>query len=505
MEREFTMLPGEYWWGGAVNSGHLMPLDASAQITLDPDKGRENDQFAPLFVSSKGRYIWSERPFVLTAGQGKISCRGAGEILLAEGFENLRGAYLAACRAHFPFSPALPDARFFTHPQYNTWIELGTEQTTDNILRYAQGILAHGLPAGILMIDGGWQEDYGTFEFNKRKIPDPAQLIYDLHQMGFAVMVWVSPIVASAGTQYKMLRNKGYLLRDAAGEIAIRRWWSGYSAVLDLSNPEAAAWYHGQLRGLMARYGVDGFKFDAGDVYFYADDDQAFRPMLAREQTQVFNEVGTQYPLNEFRAAWKAGGTPIVARLHDKYHSWTDYGLNTLIPHTLLQGLLGYAYCCPDMVGGGILDCFQGGKKMDEELFVRWAQANCYMGMMQMSVSPWRVLSEENAALVVDALKRHGELGETLYALARRAAETGEPITRHMAYAFPDEHLEQVNGQFMLGDDLLVAPVLEKGAKVKRVYLPQGEWQGFDGKRYQGAGWMELPVTLRDIPTFRRV
>ena len=156
------------------------------------------------------------------------------------------------------------------------------------------------------------------------------------------------------------------------------------------------------------------------------------------------------------------------------------------------------------MVGGGILDCFQGGKKMDEELFVRWAQANCYMGMMQMSVSPWRVLSEENAALVVDALKRHGELGETLYALARRAAETGEPITRHMAYAFPDEHLEQVNGQFMLGDDLLVAPVLEKGAKVKRVYLPQGEWQGFDGKRYQGAGWMELPVTLRDIPTFRR-
>ena len=82
MEREFTMLPGEYWWGGAVNSGHLMPLDASAQITLDPDKGRENDQFAPLFVSSKGRYIWSERPFVLTAGQGKISCRGAGEILL---------------------------------------------------------------------------------------------------------------------------------------------------------------------------------------------------------------------------------------------------------------------------------------------------------------------------------------------------------------------------------------------------------------------------------------
>ena len=321
-----------------------MPLTAQSVLTLDPDRGRENDQFAPLYVSSMGRYLWSERPFVLEAKAGRVECRGTGEILLEEGFGDLRGAYLAACRAHFPFTGTLPDRRFFTQPQYNTWIELGTDQTTENILRYARGILAHGLPAGILMIDGGWQEDYGVFEFHKGKIPDPAYLMYELHRMGFGVMIWTSPIVGSAGTHYKRLRDKGYLLLDKDGEIAIRKWWSGYSAVLDLSNPEAAEWYHGELHRLMDCYGVDGYKFDAGDVYFFQDSDRSHVPMLAREQTAVFNEVGSHYSLNEFRAAWKFGGQPIVARLHDKYHSWNDFGLNTLIPHTLLQGLLGYAY-----------------------------------------------------------------------------------------------------------------------------------------------------------------
>lgn len=71
------------------------------------------------------------------------------------------------------------------------------------------------------MIDEGWQQDYGVFEFNKTKIPDPARLIYDLHQMGFAVMLWVTPNVACAGPHYYPLRDKGYLLRDKDGKIAI--------------------------------------------------------------------------------------------------------------------------------------------------------------------------------------------------------------------------------------------------------------------------------------------
>ena len=125
------------------------------------------------------KYWESEAADTLRAENGVMTCEGADEAVLSEGHGDLKGAYLAACAAHFPFTGTLPDQRFFTQPQYNTWIELGTDQTTDNILRYARGILEHGLPAGILMIDGGWQEDYGVWRFHPGRFPDPAGMVKD--------------------------------------------------------------------------------------------------------------------------------------------------------------------------------------------------------------------------------------------------------------------------------------------------------------------------------------
>ena len=504
MKKQYLILPGEYWWGGCVNQGYLMPFSQKSTCKFDPDEGQQNDQFAPFFVSSKGRYIWSERPFILRVEAGTIICEGKEEILLKDGYVTLRDAYLAACHAHFPFTNSLPDKRFFTQPQYNTWIELGTEQTTDNILRYAKEILEHDLPAGILMIDEGWQQEYGTFELNKTKIPDPAKLIYELHQMGFSVMLWVTPNVVCAGTQYCQLRDKNYLLRDKNGKVAIREWWTGFSAVLDLSNPDARSRYHGELKRLQKCYGVDGFKFDAGDAYFYRDDDQTQLSLLAREQTAVFNSIGTEYAFNEFRAAWKYGGQPIVSRLHDKYHRWEGFGLDTLIPHTFVQGILGYVYGCPDMVGGGMIDSLKE-KEIDEELFVRWAQANAFMSMMQMSLSPWRVLREENSARVIAALKLHAALGEEIYALAKNASITGEPIVRPMEYVFPNFGFEMVKDQFMLGNRYLIAPVLVPHETERRVILPDGFWQGWNGQKYIGGRTINVRVTMDDLPYFTLV
>lgn len=503
---KFEILEDEYWWGGSVNKGHEMPYSRESQAEITFVGGGEGDQFAPLMLSSKGRYIWSEEVFHGKIEDGAIEIEGVGEIELCAGFENLRGAYLAAMKKHFPFLGCMPDELFWRVPQYNTWMELGTNQTSENILNYAKAILENGLPAGVLMIDGGWQEDYGVYdEFNRRKIPDPKALFDELHSLGFKVMVWVSPIVASAGVRYKELRDKGYLIRQADGEIAVRKWWSGYSAVLDFSNPEAVEWMRGQLSSLIERYGVDGFKFDAGDCSFYKDDDIIYKPMTARSQTAEFNRMGEIYKFNEYRAAWKFGGRPIVARLHDKYHSWDRFGINTLIPHTIVQGLCGYAYCCPDMVGGGIYGSFSDGKKVDEELFVRWAQVNALMGMMQMSLLPWGMLSPENAERVVAAAKLHEKFGDLFLSLAKEASKSGEPVVRHMAYEFPEEGFETETGQFMLGKDILVAPVVEKGATIKNVRFPKGRWKDADGNIFEGGKTVCINADMDTLPYFERI
>ncbi|MDO5377079.1 MAG: glycoside hydrolase family 31 protein [Clostridia bacterium] len=503
--RILSMLPGECWWGALAHCGHRMPLDASSSVTIDPCGGQDLDAGAPLFLSSKGRFLWSRSAFSLEADGGRMICRGADEIELEEGHGTLRGAYRAACAAHFPPSGAWPDSRFFSRPQYNTWMELGTDQTADAIVKYARSMAEHGMPVGILMIDEGWAQEYGVFEFNLRKIPDPRGLVDALHALGFSVMLWVTPLVAAAGAQFKKLSARDMLLKSREGETAIRQWWNGYSAVLDLTSGQTRDWFSGELRRLMDETGVDGFKFDAGDRYFYRDDDRMCRPVTAREQTRIYNELGAEYALNEFRAAWDFGGRPIVSRLQDKLHSWGDDGLGALIPNTIMQGLLGYAFCCPDMVGGGDIASFDRGRPLDGELFVRWAQASACMGMMQLSISPWRVLSREHAALVMEAVRLHEELSGEICALAEHARRTGEPIVRALCYVFADEGMERVNDCFMLGDDLLVCPVLRKGATRRTVYLPKGRWLSWRGEEIEGGSRMTFDVGLRDIPRFRRL
>ena len=500
---KFTILEKEYWFGGSINQGHQMPYGRTSDDVMDLFGGRENDQFAPIMVSTAGRYYWNDKPYRARISGGEIEIEADGGELCG-GFGDLRGAYRAAMTAHFPFTGTLPDRAFFTSPQYNTWMELGVDQTTERILAYAEGIVAHGLRPGVLMIDGGWQEDYGVYEyFNQRKISDPKALIDRLHALGFRVMLWVSPIVSSAGWRFKELRTQKFLCADRAGNPVLRKWWSGTSCVMDLTNPACAAWFHEKLKYAMDTYGVDGFKFDAGDAYFYADDDAIYQPMSAREQTAAFNAFGAAYSFNEFRAAWKFGGQPIVARLHDKYHSWDHFGLNTLIPHTVAQGLAGYAYCCPDMVGGGMIS--DADKAFDPELFVRWTEANALMAMMQLSAAPWRVLPAEYYGIVRKYIRLHESFGAQIYALAQHAAQTGEPIVRHMSYEFPGEGFETCGDQFMLGSDVLSAPVLVCGARSRSVRLPMGQWRSDRGEVLDGGRTIAVDAPLDRLPYFVRV
>ena len=100
---------------------------------------------------------------------------------------------------------------------------------------------------------------------------------------------------------------------------------------------------------------------------------------------------------------WKMGGQPLGERLSDKAHSWTD--LRKLIPDMTLEGLMGYPFSCPDMIGGGEFTSFLPGTTIDQELIVRSAQCQALMPMMQFSVAPWRVLDQAHLKAVLKQSK----------------------------------------------------------------------------------------------------
>lgn len=404
----FDLLPGEAWFGANINDGWTLPITAEDRRKTDTRYITSYNQASPLWLSTKGRYLWSENGYLVKWKKGTVSCfSSTDEIKLYSGFDTLQGAYSAACQAHFPFDGTLPDEMMFRVPQYCTWIHLATDQQEEKILAFARDILKAGMPAGELIIDDGWQTTFGNWDFDPNKFQNPKKMVEQLHAMGFKVILWICPFVAPEAPVYPMMVQKDMLVHNRWGKIASRVWWNGKHPVLDFSNPASIEWFQNLADSLMERYGVDGFKQDAGDAYFYKDNDKTYQPNIsANDQCYLWAETARKYRFNELRACFKGGGWGVTQRLADKTHSWERNGLNTLIPNVLLQGLCGYPYSCPDMIGGGEIssfkekngDLFDQDKpedQFDSELLVRWAQASALMPMMQYSFALWNLKNPE--------------------------------------------------------------------------------------------------------------
>ena len=260
------------------------------------------------------------------------------------------------------------------------------------------------------------------------------------------------------------------------------------------------------LRDAQERYGIDGFKFDAGDNNCYASAPYKSYDASATnvDHTTSWAKIGLSFPFNEYRACWKMVGQPLVQRLGDKDYSWD--AVRQLIPQMCVAGLLGYAYACPDMVGGGQWAAFLDIREdaFDQALIVRSAQVHALMPMMQFSVAPWRILSKENLAIVQRMAKLHAQFGPYIMRYAHQAAKTGEPIVRLMEYQFPHQGFEACKDQFMLGDKYLVAPVVDTRLE-REVRLPKGTWRDDQGKKYKGGKTYKIQVPLERLPYFEKI
>lgn len=499
-------LDDEYWWGGVVALGAQMPyLKPVEEFDLSLQNG--NNQVVPLFLSNRGRYIWSDRPFKFEIiNNGLLINSEYEELTVNRAGTTLRDAYMAASSKHFPPTGSLPDPLFFTMPQYNTWIELMYDQNQKDIMKYARSIIDNDFPVGVLMIDDNWQKHYGNFEFKPEKFPDPKQMVKDLHDMGFKVMLWVCPFVSPDSPEYRFLASKGYLIKKKGSDSpAIINWWNGYSACYDLTNPEAFDYLVSRLKEMQTEYGIDGFKLDAGDNQFYDPRyvDSYKKDAMSVDHTMAWARIGLEFPFNEYRAGFRMGGQPLVQRLGDKDYSWA--AVQSLIPDMITAGLLGYAYTCPDMIGGGQFDKFIGidEKSFDQTLIVRSAQVHTLMPMMQFSVAPWRILNQENLAAVRNMAHLHQKFGAYILEYAEKSSRNGEPIIRHMEYAFPHQGFESCKDQFMLGDKYLIAPVVNNETQ-RKVILPKGEWIDDMGKKYKGGKEYLMKVPLERLVYFEK-
>ena len=123
--------------------------------------------------------------------------------------------------------------------------------------------------------------------------------------------------------------------------------------------------------------------------------------------------------------------------------------------------------------------------------------------MMQFSLAPWRVLDDRHLAAILAAVKTRAALMPYLSKLVDHAANTGEPILRPLAYHFPA--YQAVHDEFLLGEEILCAPVLEQGAATRHVVMPPGRWRSSDGSVTAGPTEIVLDVQLESMPYWRRI
>ena len=503
---EIIFLKDEYWWGGVIDEGINMPYKNNYQL-IDINECNYGNQVTSFFISSKGRYFYSEEPIKYQIIDNVLIVDSVLPIKVEEK-GNLKKAYNDCAKKYFNIDGKHPDMYMFTNPQYNTWIEMNWFPTQDKILNYAKEIINNGFKPGVLMIDDGWQEDYGVWEFNSKNFPNPKEMVDELHKLGFKVMLWLVPCVSPDSYTFRSILSKNILYKEKnSSRPQIMEWWDGFSGVLDFTSPQANEWLEEKCNYLKEKYGIDGFKFDGADADFYPHNGQFYKEKARIHQAQLYCDFARKYETNEMRACFNMQGKGLAQRLTDKAHSWDNRGLNMLIPNGLAMSILGYSFCCPDMIGGGLVGDFVSNNygQIDQQLFVRYAQIATFFPMMQFSLAPWKVLNEENLQIVKKCCEIHDNINPYIQELVKESSQSGAPILRSMAYEYPDSGYETINDQFMLGNQYLITPIVKKDCYHRNVVLPNGVWADENGTIYHGNQTIEIEVPLSRLPYFKKI
>jgi alpha-glucosidase (family GH31 glycosyl hydrolase) len=402
----------------------------------------------------------------------------------------------------------LPPIELFTQPTWTTWAryKIAIDQAT--VLKFAREIDEHGYPHHVMEIDDIWQTHYGDLEFAPDRFPDPRGLIDQLHAQGFKVTVWVIPFINPDAEAFQVGAAKGYLVQTTAGDPYLVKWWQGEGALLDVTNPAAFDWFLQRLRSLQQRTGLDGFKFDAGESVFLPKD-AVWYAKINGEDSHVnaythhyVSFVAQHFGLTEVRSGWFNQSAPIFFRQWDKTSDWSyANGLKSVITGLLSLTLTGYPFILPDMIGGNAY-----GEQPNAELLIRWTQLTALLPAMQFSLAPWD-LGEECDRTCRRYVEFHSEFASEILRVAEEAVRTGAPIIRPISWLAPDDERALLcDDEYLLGADVLVAPVVEAGQRARDIYLPPGLWRDRWSEQVI-AGPIVLrayPAPLDTLPIFRR-
>ena len=400
-------------------------------------------------------------------------------------------------------------------------------KTEHDIRELAEGFVKNNLPLSAVHLDIDYQNGYRIFTINDDRFPNLKQLADDLLKNNIHLVTIIDPGIKEDPlySLYTESVDKGLLVSLKESKPLRGVVWGGTTAFPDFSSQDTRKWWGEQYKYLLDQ-GISGFWHDMNEPSAFSLDDDKSLPLAAWHKYEgkgaLHHQVHNLYGFLMNRAGYEGlkefdpESRPwIVSRsgwVGNQRYAWnwtadielTWDGLRLSISQLLNLGLSGQPFSGSD-IGG-----FSGNP--DAELYTRWFQAATFMpffrthsSLLSKSREPWR-FDPDTFRRLKNYLRLRERLLPYFYTLAWQANQTGWPLARPLFWNDPEiTELHTIADAFLLGDAMLVAPVLAPGCRERKILLPPGNWTSFrDGRTWQGSKTITVPVDIEAIPVLIR-
>ena len=381
------------------------------------------------------------------------------------------------------------------------------------------------IPLDVVYLDIDYMDGFRVMTFKTPNFDDAAGLISDLKEKGIRTITIIDPGVKvdEEYPVFKRGKEGNHFTKKLDGEMFIGAVWPGDSAFPDFSNKDCREWWKSELKKFISEHGMDGIWNDMNEPCVFNNDHKTmletclhnsdngviehkeFHNRYGFEMSRCSKEAQEELHPNErgfsmTRATYAGGQRYSSVWTGDNMSLWSQMRMSISMNANL--GISGFSFVGNDVSGFGL--------DSSEELFIRWMEMGPFIpifrnhsNMYTRRQEPW-AFGPRAEKIAKKSIELRYELLPYIYDLYYISHKEGLPIFRPMIMEYEkDMNLLNMREQFMLGENMIVAPVLYEGERSKTVYLPKGSWFNyFTMEKLQGGKWYKLPCELDEILVF---
>lgn len=430
---------------------------------------------------------------------------------------------LADLTGHSPIMP---------HWATGFWQSRLRYETQDDLLAVARRYKDEGIPLSVIIVDYFHWTEQGDYKFDPKYWQDVKAMTDELHSMDTKLVASMWPTINGASENYNYMRDNNMLMRTTKGADRVFSFY-GWQSEIDVTNPETRKFVWSKLKENYIDNGVDALWFDEAEpeihpenfdnlIWYKGRGDEVallYPYYYSKMAYDGFKEIGIDDSVTLVRCAY-TGSQKFGALVWSGDVFSTFESLSEQVKAGLNMSMCGIPWWNTD-IGG-----FYGGDTQSEEfreLIVRWFQYGVFSPVMRLHGNRNRHGEKSNLKEPSGDPNELWSFGERIFEILKKlvflrerlrpyiehhmkiASEKGYPVMRPMFFDFPDDkECYTLGEQYMFGDDILFAPIVNRGQTKKTVYLPEGEWILTKDKKEYGKGYHTVTAEIDEFIAFVR-